>query len=113
MASSNKAFFWGLFAAGGTISAISLPILMSITLAIGLGATPPNLSYELIHAFISHWFIKLALFTIISLSLWHFAHRARTALYGLGLRADRLIAITGYSIATLGSVASLYYLFQI
>jgi len=42
----------------------------------------------------------------VSLGLWHAAHRLRTALYGLGLRADGTVSVVGYGITA-------YYLLQI
>ena len=42
----------------------------------------------------------------VSLGLWHAAHRLRTALYGLGLRADGTVSVVGYGIIA-------YYLLQI
>jgi fumarate reductase subunit D len=56
---------------------------------------------------------KAVAFGTVSLALWHAAHRLRTALHGLGLRADGAVAMIGYGVALLGSVLSAYYLLQI
>lgn len=113
MATSNKPLFWGLFAAGGTLAAFLLPVLLVITLMAGHGAVPDALSYERMSVFVGSWIGKIAFFLVISLSLWHAAHRMRTALHGLGLRADRVVSILGYGIAAIGTVLSIHYLIGI
>ena len=113
MARSNTPLVWGLFAAGGTLSAFLLPVLVLILLLAAHGHAPAGLEYENMRAFAAGWLGKLILFAVISLCLWHAAHRLRDALHGLGLRADRAVAVTGYGIAGAGSVLTLYYLLQI
>ena len=113
MARSNKPIFWGLFAAGGTIAAFVLPVLVLFTLMAGYGRIPEAMTYENMHAIADNWFGKLFLFAVISLCLWHAAHRMRTALYGLGLRADKGVAIIGYGIAGVGTILTIMYLLQI
>ena len=113
MAKSNKPLVWGLFAAGGTLTAFVTPVLVFITLKAAYGDPPAALSYENMQAFAGGWFGKLALFVVISLSLWFAAHRLRTALHGLGLRADTAIAVTGYGISAIGTILAAYYLMQI
>lgn len=113
MAQSSKPLFWSLFAVGGTVAAFVMPVLLVITLLAGYGMVPEGLTYERLYAFAGGWLGKIVLFVIVSLSLWHAAHRMRTALHGLGLRADRAVAIAGYGIAALGTALSLYYLLQI
>lgn len=113
MPRSNKPVFWGLFAVGGTLAAFVMPALVVITLMAGYAHVPAALSYDQMHAFVGGWAGKVAFFLVISLSLWHTAHRLRTALYGLGLRADGAVAIGGYGIAALGTVLCIYYLLGI
>ncbi len=113
MAKSNKAPFWSLFAAGGTVAAFAMPALVVITLMAGHGHMPPALNYDQLLAFADNWLGKLALLLVISLSLWHAAHRMRTAMHGLGLRADRWVALTGYGIAAVGTLLSIHYLLKI
>ncbi len=113
MAKSNKPVIWGLFAAGGTLTAFVTPVLVYLTLMAAYGDPPAAMSFENIQAFAANWLGKLALFVIISLSLWFAAHRLRTALHGLGLRADTAIAVTGYGISAIGTVLAAYYLMQI
>lgn len=113
MAKSNKPLVWGLFAAGGTLAAFVLPVLVLIVLLAGYGLTNDLLSYTHMQALLSHWLVKAAAFLIVALCLWHTAHRLRDAVHGLGLRADRTVAIIGYGTAALGTVLSIHYLLQI
>lgn len=113
MARSNKPLIWSLFAAGGTLAAFVLPALVLLMLLVAYGHVPSAMSYETMRAFSANWLGKLVLFGVIGLSLWHAAHRLRTALHGLGLRADKAVAIFGYGIAGLGTLLTLYYLARI
>ena len=113
MARSNKPLVWSLFAAGGTVSAFVLPALVLITLMAGYGHAPASLSYEDMRSFAGGWLGKLLVFGVITLCLWHAAHRLRTALHGLGLRADGVVAVVGYGIAAAGTLLSIYYLLRI
>lgn len=113
MARSNKPIFWGLFAAGGTVAAFVLPVLVLFTLLAGYGKIPEVMAYENMHAFASNWLGKLFLLGVIALCLWHAAHRMRTTLYGLGLRADKMVANIGYTIAGICTILTVVFLLQI
>jgi fumarate reductase subunit D len=104
---------WSLFAAGGTIAAFVLPVLMLLTITAGYGQLPDTLGYEGMKSFASGWVGKLFLLVVIVPCLWHAAHRARTALHGLGLRADKAVAVIGYGVAALGSLLAVVYLLRI
>jgi len=110
----NKAFFWSLFAAGGTLTAFLFPVLALLILLAAFGNPPEVMaSYEQIHGLLSNWFMKLVLFGTITLALWHAGHRVRIALHELGVHADGTVALIGYGVALLGTLLSLYYLLQI
>jgi fumarate reductase subunit D len=79
----------------------------------GYGHAPASLSYEDMRAFAGGWLGGILLFGVIALCLWHAAHRLRTALHGLGLRADTAVAVVGYGIAAAGTLLSVYYLLRI
>lgn len=113
MARSNKPMVWSLFAAGGTIAAFVMPVLMLLTIMAGYGQLPDSLGYEGMKSFASGWIGKLFLLVVIIPCLWHAAHRARTALHGLGLRADKVVAVVGYGVASLGSLLAIVYLLRI
>lgn len=114
MARSAKAVPWFLFAAGGTIIAFVLPVLIIITgIAPALGIFGGALSYDTMHAFVGLWLVKLALFGIIFFALWHAAHRLRVCAHDFGLRCDGVVAIVVYSLAALGTLAVISPLLRI
>ncbi|NJO55682.1 MAG: fumarate reductase subunit D [Rhodospirillales bacterium] len=112
---SSKAIFWLLFAAGGTVCAFVLPAMIFITgigPAIGL-FDESGLSYASLHGFLSYWIVKLALFGIIFLALWHAAHRLRVCAHDFGIRADSIVAIVVYGLAAIGTLATIIALLRI
>lgn len=113
MAKSNKPIFWGLFAAGGTVTAFITPALVLVTLFAAMKFSPDMFTYENIHAFAAHGLGKLIIFGVILLSLWHAAHRMRVTLHDFGVRADGLAAVILYSMAGLGTIMTLIYLLRI
>ena len=113
MAKINKALFWSLFAAGGTLTAFVFPVLALIVLFAAYGSPAEIMGYEQMLGLLSNWLGKLVAFGTVALALWHAAHRMRTALHGLGLRADGVVAAIGYGAALLGTALSAYYLVQI
>lgn len=113
MAKSNKAFFWGLFAAGGTVVAFLTPALVLVFLLAALGHVPSRFDYDTMHAFAANYLGKLVLFGVITLSLWHCAHRLRCVLHDFGLRIDTLAAWVLYLGAAVGTVATGYALLAI
>ena len=113
MAKSNKPIFWGLFAAGGTVTAFVTPALVLVTLFAALGAGMDMFTYESIHAFAGRWLGKLIFFGVILLSLWHAAHRLRVTVHDFGIRADTLVAYIVYGLAGLGTLMTLVYLLRI
>jgi fumarate reductase subunit D len=110
MAKSNKPIFWSLFAAGGTLAAFLAPVLVLLFLLAALGHTPTILGYDQLKLFVGHWFGKLALFGVITLFLWHAAHRLRVTLHDFGLRRDTVVAVCVYYTAAAGTVLTLKYL---
>jgi fumarate reductase subunit D len=113
MAKSNKPIVWGLFAAGGTVTAFVVPALVLVTLMAALGLAPHAMDYEAVHAFASHWLGKVVIFGVLFFSLWSSAHRLRITFYDFGVRADTLVATVVYLVAAAGSVATLAYLGQL
>ena len=108
MSRSNKPIVWGPFAAGGTLTAFLIPVLVALTLL-----QPQGLSYESMHAFAAHWAGKVALAGAIFLSLWSATHRLRITLYDLGVRADALAAAVLYGATLACTGAAIYYLVKI
>ena len=114
MARSAKAIPWFLFAAGGTITAFVLPVMLLVTnIAPPLGLFKDALSYETMSAFVGNWLVKLVLFGIIGFGLWHAAHRLRSCAHDFGIRADTAVAVVLYALASLGTLLTIVALLRI
>lgn len=105
MAKSNKPVVWFPFAAGGTVIAFFIPVIVLLTFLAALGHIPAGLSYEKMHAFASNGLGKLVIFGVVALSLWSSAHRLRCTCYDFGLRADTLAATVLYVVALAASLS--------
>jgi fumarate reductase subunit D len=107
---SNAPIPWALFGAGGMLSALTGPALVFITgLAVPFAflVPPDSMNYLRILAFAGHWAGKAFLFAVVSLYLWHAAHRLFHSLHDLGVRTGPLAASLCYGSAFLGTVATL------
>lgn len=113
MAKSNKPIIWGLFAAGGTVTAFVIPALVLVTLLAALGHAPQGLGYEAMHGYAAHWLGKVVIFGVMFFSLWSSAHRLRITFYDFGVRADTLVAVVVYLVAAAGTLAAAVYLLRI
>jgi len=113
MSIARKALVWGLFAAGGTLSAFLLPAVIALFLLVASGRIPTGLEYASIHAFAAHPLGKAALFVVISLALWHAAHRLRVVFHDFGVRKDKAVASAVYLVAAVGTVMTAFYLYRI
>jgi fumarate reductase subunit D len=86
MTKSSEPLWWSLFGAGGVISAMLLPVtLILIGIAVPAGWVTEQGLYELVR----HPLTRLYLFVVISLSLFHGAHRTLFTLVDLGLKSMR------------------------
>lgn len=107
-------FWWTLFTLGGTIAALVLPILMLVFgIGIPFGFLEPP-SYNDLAAFLESWWMRSILVVVISLSMYHWAHRFRYTLYeGLQLRSMKhAILFACYGTATVITViAGIFLLF--
>ena len=116
MAKSNEPIWWSLFSAGGMIAAMVFPILIIITgiiIPFELVNDDP-LNFDRIHSAVSHPIIKLILFSIISLPLFHWAHRFRFTLVDIGLKSiSTFISIFCYGGAICGTIVAAVTLFSI
>ena len=113
MAKSHKPVVWFPFAAGGTVIAFFIPVIVILTFLAALGHAPAGLSYERMHAFAGSGLGKLIIFGVVALSLWSSAHRLRCTFYDFGVRADTLVATVLYVAAIAGSLLSAMYLLRI
>ena len=110
MAKSNEPIWWSLFSAGGMVAAMIFPILIIITgilVPFGLAGDDP-LNFERIHTAVTqNNYVKLIFFIVITLPLFHWAHRFRFTLVDVGLKSmSTLISILCYGVAIAGTIAS-------
>ncbi len=81
------------------ITGIALPLATAGTVT---SLSPP--SYERIQTLASSWPVQVFLFVVISLSLFHWAHRFRYTLIDLGVHGGRnLVAALCYGSAIVGT----------
>jgi len=112
---SNEAFFWLLFSAGGVVAAILIPIqLFLFGLAFPLSWLPQP-SYEHLMTLVRSPLVRLYLFVMCALPLFHCAHRFRFTLYdGLQVKhLNEVIFAFCYGGALLGTVLAGYLLWRI
>jgi fumarate reductase subunit D len=105
---------WMLFSAGGVVSALLMPIFVALFgVAFPMGWISPP-SYEHIHTVASHPLTRLVLFGVVTLSLFHWAHRFRHTLYdGLQIKhLNELVAILCYGSAVVGSAVAAVLLWR-
>ncbi len=115
MAKPKTPLLWFLFSMGGTVAAFLIPVhlfLFGVAFALGWIHGP---SYEAMLALARHPLARLYLFVLISLPLFHWAHRFRYTLYdGLKLKhLTELIAVICYGSALVGTVLAAYTLWNI
>jgi fumarate reductase subunit D len=108
---------WGLFSAGGFVAALLIPVHVAVLgIAFAAGWLPDDaLSYERILHLAQNPLVKLYLLALISLPLYHWAHRFRFAVhhqFGIsGLK--RLVALGCYGTAFAGTVLAVVVLLRI
>lgn len=112
---SNEAFFWTLFSAGGVVAALFIPIyllLFFVAAPLGLIEAP---TYDRLMALARMPIVKLFLFIMCSLPLFHWAHRFRYTLYD-GLQVKHLnefIFTLCYGGATVATLYAGYLLWRL
>ncbi len=109
MAKSNEPIWWSLFSVGGVVAAFLVPVLILITgIAWPLGLLPGDaLQFAKMQALLSHPLSRVFCFVLISLPLFHWAHRFRFTLLDVGLKSiPTLIAVLCYGAAIAGTIAA-------
>ena len=107
MKRSNQPIYWSLFGAGGMLAALIGPALVFITGIVGpSGVVPGLMSYPNALAFARNGIGKLFLFLVVSLFLWHAAHRIFHSLHDLGVHGGTLTKLLCYGPALAGTVAA-------
>jgi len=112
---SNEPLLWLLFSAGGSVSALLMPVhLFLFAIAFPLGWLNPP-SDETLLVLIRPPLVRVYLFVFCFLSLFHWAHRFRFTLYdGLQIKhLNEIINVLCYGGAVLGTVTAAYLLWRI
>jgi fumarate reductase subunit D len=104
-------FWWFMFAQGGVLAAILLPVHILLQGILGpLGyvnvVTPDNTTI------LSNPLVKLYLLVLIAVPFFHFAHRLRYLLVDLGVRAAKSVPVqvVFYGGAILVTLVTIYVL---
>jgi fumarate reductase subunit D len=101
----TEPFWWSLFAAGGGIAALFAPAQILFQHLLGLKGLPAASSYQRTRGLAANPLIRLYLFALTSLSLFHWAHRFRYYVMDFGVMgARRVIAVTCYG----GAIAGMF-----
>src|SRR5262245_46006487 len=111
MAKSNEPFVWSLFGAGGMVAALCMPIMLVITAILApIGLVDARALFGLFQSFL----VRLFLFSVIALPLFHWAHRFRFTLVDLGMKPWKgPVALVCYGAATAGTVIAALLLLRI
>ena len=105
--------WWGLFAAGGTVAALTYPAMMLVQGVLGnLGVPTAGNNYHRMRSLAANPLIKLLLLANISLPLFQSVHRFRMILTDLGVSQPRTpIAVAAYGTGILGTLMAAKALF--
>jgi len=108
MARSNEPIWWSLFSAGGVVAAFFLPVTILIT---GIVVPAGWLKAEELRELVGHPLTRLYLFVLISLPMFHWAHRFRYVAVDLGFkRISRFLPMACYGTALVVTLLALFYL---
>jgi fumarate reductase subunit D len=106
---TTEPFWWGLFSAGGVVAAFLVPVhILIVGLALPLGwITDTGALYRI-------WWVKIYLFVLIVLPLYHWAHRFYFALNDMGLKSmHKVLAVLCYGGAILATVITAWVLLKL
>lgn len=102
-------FWWGLFSAGGVVAAFLVPIhILLVGFALPLGWINDT------GALYRNGWVKLYLFVLIALPLYHWAHRFYFTLNDMGLKPmQKILAVLCYGGAIIGTVMTAWVLLKV
>jgi fumarate reductase subunit D len=104
MSRSSEPFWWSLFAAGGVVAAFLMPATILVT---GLLVPAGLVSADTLEPLLHQPLVRLYLFVVIALPLFHAAHRTRLTLIDLKVRAMRgWPGFLLYAVAVAGTLAA-------
>jgi fumarate reductase subunit D len=105
MARSNEPLWWVPFMAGAGASAFLMPITIVITsIAVGLGW----ITWDQMYRLLNNPLVRIYLVVLISLSLFHAAHRLRFVLIDL-LTPRGALSLICYGSAIVGTVVVIIF----
>lgn len=111
MAKSNEPIIWSLFAAGGMVAALLMPITIALT---GFCISCGCLTEQKMLDAIRHPLGRLYLLALITLPLFHAAHRLRHTAMDMGLRSmSKVLGLLFYGGAVVASVSAVYVLWTL
>ena len=111
MAKSNEPLFWSLFSAGGVVAAFFIPVTLILT---GVAVPAGWIKEDDLLLLVRHPLTRMYLFVLISLPLFHWAHRFRYVAADLGLKALGVaLPIVCYGVAILGTALAAYVLMRL
>ena len=106
---SIEPLWWGLFSAGGVVAAFLIPVhvvLLGIAVPMGWISDSPDI--------FQHWFVRIYLFVLIAIPLYHWAHRFCFTVSDLGLKPMRgLLAFLSYGSAVVGTAITVWVLLRL
>ncbi|MCZ6636559.1 MAG: fumarate reductase subunit D [bacterium] len=112
-ADKSEPFWWGMFSIGGVVAALLVPIhilLQGLGIPLGL-VDSEHWGYDRLVALLANPLVKIYLFVLIVLPLYHAAHRIRFSLYELGIREFTLsMDVLCYGGALVGTAVAAYIL---
>ena len=108
MAKSNEPIGWSLFSAGGMATAFFIPVTIVLTSIV----VPAGwVGVEVFRELGAHPLTRLYLFVLISLPIFHWAHRFRYVAVDLGFkRISSILPVACYGTAFIVTLLALFYL---
>jgi fumarate reductase subunit D len=109
----SEPYLWLLFSAGGILSAMLMPamvLVLGIMIPLGWVAVP---TYDHMLAVLGNPLVRLVLFGLAFLALFHAAHRIRHTLHDALRISGGLVTALCYGAAAVASVVAAYLLWQV
>ena len=111
---TTEPFWWGLFAVGGMVAAMFMPVHLLLTGILTPSRAIDAPTHAEAYALFSNWAFRVYLCVLITLPLFHWAHRFRAAFMDFGLRAiGEPVAFILYAVAIGGSIFAVVSVFSL